>query len=645
MKKLFSFIFTLAIALPMFADVEAISVAEARARIDAGNLGACYVRGKVKSINSFNPSYTNIIFWLSDTEDPTLDIQAYQFNAKDDQPYTSADQIEFKEGDEIIVYAKELLFYNNKTYEMKKGYYVSTVSSVQIDEISVSEALQRIQENKLDPCIISGKVLRFLTKDADVAQYGNVSYWLADLNNPKDSIQAFRMQGKDDQKYASAADIEFVVGDEIQVFAKGLALYNGSIPELNYGYYIKTLKGADVVNLNWPDADPTAYRSDDHWTLEIVNGNDVANFIFALDKEDAIGGSHHLLNGSSLTLNGTEQEIASGSVVLTFVEVSDDDYNIYDTQFSVVSGEKVYRFSQELEISAWLEDDPETEIVLQGDRPFVPEHDNQEVTCEQALSYILSLEDNQTSEWRLVVHGFVTDLFEDGESFWMADTKNGGKVIEAYKFSSLSPASKGLALGAEVIVTGKVQNYFKNDKRTPEIKNGKVQIISGGVDVETKPVNVAEALEIAKALDNSKTTTEVYAISGFIASIETEYNEKYGDITFTMSDKEQDDDAEFVAYNVLCAASLAPQLVPGTKVTVIARITHFHQDAKPAEGEQPAKPERDVYETAAGGEVVLYGTGVEDITVDANISKFIYEGQLYIIHGNVIYNVQGQRVK
>ena len=299
MKKLFSFIFALALTLPMFADeVEAISVAEARARIDANNLGPCYVRGKVKSINNFNPSYTNIIFWLSDTEDPTLEIQAYQFNAKDDQPYTSADQIEFKEGDEIIVYAKELLLYNNKTYEMKKGYYVSTVSSVQIDEISVSEALQRIQENKLDPCIVSGKVLRILTKDADVAQYGNISYWLADLNNPNDSIQAYRMQGKDDQKYASAADIEFVVGDEIQVFAKGLALYNNKIPELDKGYYIKTLKGADVESLNWPEAVATVYRQESSWRLEIINDNDEVNLVFALDQEDAIAGSREAQHSS-----------------------------------------------------------------------------------------------------------------------------------------------------------------------------------------------------------------------------------------------------------------------------------------------------------------------------------------------------------
>lgn len=634
MKKLFSFIFALALTLPMFADeVEAISVAEARARIDANNLGPCYVRGKVKSINNFNPSYTNIIFWLADTEDPTLEIQAYQFNAKDDQPYTSADQIEFKAGDEIIVYAKELLLYNNKTYEMKKGYYVSTVSSVQIDEISVSEALQRIQENKLDPCIVNGKVLRILTKDADVAQYGNVSYWLADLNNPNDSIQAFRMQGKDDQKYASAADIEFVVGDEIQVFAKGLALYNDKIPELDKGYYIKTLKGADVENLNWPEALATVYRQESSWRLEIINDNDEVNLVFALDQEDAIAGSHYLPGGSTLKLNSVENDITSGSLVLTFVGISDDNYNIYDIQFSIVCEEKVYRFNQELDIYAV--DEEEAEIILQGDRPFVPTEDNQEVTCEQARSYTLSLPEGTTSEWRLVVHGYITDIFADGQSFWMADTEKGGKVIEAFKFSSVTPASKAIALGAEVTVTGKVQNY----NGTPEIKNGKVQIIAGGVDVETIPVTVAEALAIAKALGNSETAEGVYSISGFIAEIDTEYSEKYGNISFKMSDKAQDDAAEFLAYNVACDADLAEQLVPGTEVTVIAKITHFHQNAS---GE---KPERDVYETVAGGTVSVKGTGVEDITTNAVVAKFIHNGQLYIIRANAIYNVQGQLVK
>ena len=164
------------------------------------------------------------------------------------------------------------------------------------------------------------------------------------------------------------------------------------------------------------------------------------------------------------------------------------------------------------------------------------------------------------------------------------------------------------------------------------------------MDAETTPVNVAEALTIAKKLTSGQTTSIVYSISGFIAS-EAEYNEKYGNYTFTMSDKEQDAEAEFIAYRVSCDASLVELLVPGTKVTVVAKLTHYHQNATPATDEQEAKPERDLYETVEGGVVVLYATGVENITIDANISKFIYEGQLYIINGNVIYNVQGQRVK
>ena len=440
------------------------------------------------------------------------------------------------------------------------------------------------------------------------------------------------------------SDLEFLAGDVILVYAKALANYhdNGKdvdIPEINGGYYIRTISSdKPSEKLDWTDG--LAVFFEDHWQLEISKGDkNVLLLQFSSDKETTIGGHHDLAPGSTIKVNGSEVDITSGFVKLTFKELSTEGYNVYTTQVSAITDEKVYVIANDLEFMA-VRDDYETEIDLVDDRPFQPTEDNQEVTCEQARSYTLSLADKQTSEWRLVVHGFVTDLFTDGESFWMADTKNGGKVIEAYKFSSLAPATKALAKGAEVIVTGKVQNYGG----TPEIKNGKVQIISGGVDVETSPVSVAEALTIAKALTSGQTTSIVYSISGFIAS-EAEYNEKYDNYTFTMSDKEQDEDAEFIAYRVSCEASLAELLVPGTKVTVVAKLTHYHQDAKPATDTEEAKPERDLYETAEGGVVVLYATGVENITIDANISKFIYEGQLYIINGNVIYNVQGQRVK
>ena len=638
MKKLLSLAAVLLAALTINAQIAA-TCAEAAAAMpaekNATTAETYIVTGYITETNG-TISKEQQCFWMDDEKGSKKTIQGYWCNL----PEGEKDKA-LKVGDKITVTGK-IMNYNN-TPEIKNGdvAIIERAEVLPVDTITVSQALQRIKDGKLQPCAVKGKVIEpFINTKAGNA----VCYWMADVENPNDSIQAFKMNGADDQKYSSLSDLEFLAGDVILVYAKALANYhdNGKdvdIPEINGGYYIRTISSdKPSEKLDWTDG--LAVFFEDHWQLEISKGDkNVLLLQFSSDKETTIGGHHDLAPGSTIKVNGSEVDITSGFVKLTFKELSTEGYNVYTTQVSAITDEKVYVIANDLEFMA-VRDDYETEIDLVDDRPFQPTEDNQEVTCEQARSYTLSLADKQTSEWRLVVHGFVTDLFTDGESFWMADTKNGGKVIEAYKFSSLAPATKALAKGAEVIVTGKVQNYGG----TPEIKNGKVQIISGGVDVETSPVSVAEALTIAKALTSGQTTSIVYSISGFIAS-EAEYNEKYDNYTFTMSDKEQDEDAEFIAYRVSCEASLAELLVPGTKVTVVAKLTHYHQDAKPATDTEEAKPERDLYETAEGGVVVLYATGVENITIDANISKFIYEGQLYIINGNVIYNVQGQRVK
>lgn len=643
MKKLLSLAAVLLAAVTINAQIAA-TCAEAAAAMpaekNATTAETYIVTGYITETNG-TISKEQQCFWMDDEKGSKKTIQGYWCNL----PEGEKDKA-LKVGDKITVTGK-IMNYNN-TPEIKNGdvAIIERAEVLPVDTISVTQALARLAEGKTGECYIKGKVSQIFT--SGIEQYGNISYWMHDLDTPNDSIQAYRMFGANNQKYTSSADIEFFVGDDILVYATGLQNYHNKntgvdVPETTGGYFFRKLGGKPTEKLDWSDALAVFYE--DHWQLEISkNASNVLILQISSDKKTAIGGHHYLAPGSIITINGTELDITSGFIQLTYKEFSTNGYNVYTTQLSAVTDEKVYTIAADLEFMS-VESDYETEIDLVDDRPFQPTEDNQEVTCEQARSYTLSLEDNQTSEWRLAVHGYVTDLFADGQSFWMADTKNGGKVIEAYYISSLSPATQALAVGTEVIVTGKVQNYVKNDSHTPEIKNGKVQIISGGVDVEAIPVSVAKALEAAKALANSQTSTEVYAISGFIASIETEYSEKYGNLSFKMSDKEQDDEAEFIAYNVACDASLAELLVPGTKVTVTAKVTHFHQNAKPATDTEEAKPERDLYETAAGGVVVLYGTGVEDIMVDVKAAKFIYEGQLYIINGNAIYNVQGQRVK
>jgi len=509
---------------------------------------------------------------------------------------------------------------------------------VPLDTISVSDAIARIKDGKTDECCVKGVV----AGDPFLLGANGPAFYLTDIENPNDSLEGYKI-GKDaNTAYKDVEEMsqDIAMGDTIIICALGLAKYN-NIFETTGGYYVRTVGKFKAIELDWAE-DGEATRFADHWELSIakVSGNEqnVIKLAFASDKVDAIAGNHYLAQGSSITIDGVETAITSGSVKLTFKEQGNTGLNTYVTKVKAVAGDDIYVLSAEIEFYA--QDEEFEEIDLDGDRPFVPTVDGQDVTCEQARSYALSLDAGASSDLTVTVHGFVTDLFSNGVTFWMADQQGTEKVIQAY--SSTLPLGVALQNGTEVKVKGKVTNY----NGTPEINKGTVEVISGGGVVTVLEVNVAEALTACQALAQNATSTETYAITGFIINIARDYSSEYGNISFWMSDNASDAKGEFEAYNVKCDAELAAKLLPGAKVKVTDKLKHFYQAEVPAEEGKEGKPARTVYETLGGGSVeLLAGAGVEDIVVNVKAAKFIYEGQLYILRDNAIYNVQGQLVK
>lgn len=506
-----------------------------------------------------------------------------------------------------------------------------------VDTITVSEALARLNDpagNKGE-CYVKGKVLSIITNNVET--YGNISYWMADTQNPGDSLQAYRMKGAGNTDYASAASVEFVEGDEILVYAAGLAMYHNNntgqdIPELNTGYYVRTISGADITTLDWSYADAT--RDNGNWIVTIAassaNNADNMSLVFASAEENGIAGYHSLAAASQVKIGATTTAVTAGYLKLTFRSISNNNYNIYDVEAKAVSGNVAYRILKEIEIAAFDADGDE--ILLSADRPFTPKA-NDTITCAQAREYALSLASGESSPMTVTVRGFITDMFSNGVTFWMDDQAGSAKTIQAY--SSTMPAGVSLDNGAEVYVTGALKNY----NGTPEIDHGTVSVISGGSEIVGQEVTVAEALAAAQALAPNATSEGYYAITGYISGIVTEYSAQYGNISFWMSDA-ADDAQNFQAYRAKCDASIADKLVVGAKVKVTDKIKHFHQDA--TEGEDP-KPERTVYETNGGGTVILIqGAGVEDINVNAPAVKFIENGRIIILRNGVRYDVQGR---
>ncbi|MBR4520899.1 MAG: hypothetical protein IKO63_05740 [Paludibacteraceae bacterium] len=636
MKKFLSLAAMLVAVASIYAqDPIPVTCAEAKAAMPETSNGVTnetyVVTGYITNTNEVI-SREQQTFWMDDEPGTKKTIQGYWCNLPEGEK-----DIPLKVGDKITLTGKIMNY--SGTAEIKNGNVaiIERAAVVTLDTISVSDAIKRIKENNLGPCYVKGKVVEILTKDADVAKYGNINYWMVDLENANDSIEGYKMYGANNKKYSSSADVEFFAGDEILVYATALKLYNNKVYEIDGGYYFRTLKSnTSVIDLDW--ATGTAYRESTGWTLEIAKGNNDQNNLVNLKinstKKDAIAGSYPLAAGSEIVLNGTKTAITAGNVKVTFKEIGVNSLNIYDVQATFTVGEKVYRIMNDVEFYAV--DENSDEIALVGDRPFKPT-EGQEITCAQAREYALSLASGTTGDVKVTVVGYVTDLYSNGVTFWMDDQQGSAKTFQAYMVKTVQPAGVGLKNGAKVKVTGYVTNYKGT---TPELMDGAVEILSGGEEVKTIKATVAEAITAAEALANNAVTTDLYEITAFIADVAYAYSADYGNISLWLTDTEGSSEQVFQAYRAKCDASIAEQLVAGAKVVITGNLKKQY-DAEKTEEDGTVKPERTILEIV-NGKVVLYGTGVDNINTDVQAVKFIENGQIYILRNGVRYNLQGQ---
>ena len=126
-----------------------------------------------------------------------------------------------------------------------------------------------------------------------------------------------------------------------------------------------------------------------------------------------------------------------------------------------------------------------TVVILEnGDTP-TPPPSGTEVTCAQAAELTNALANNATSEETYSVTGYITEVVgnvsRDQQTFWMADTKDGGKVFEAY-WANLPEGVSAFKVGMKVKITGQLLKYVNNStgQVTPEIKNATVVILEDG---------------------------------------------------------------------------------------------------------------------------------------------------------------------
>lgn len=133
------------------------------------------------------------------------------------------------------------------------------------------------------------------------------------------------------------------------------------------------------------------------------------------------------------------------------------------------------------------------------------------ITCQEARELALALVQGSQSSTEYVVVGYVTSLNGSystqysSQTFWVADTPNGGNVFYAYQCYNDAPVVKG----DKVSLTGKLLNY----NGTPEMKWGQTEVLIPAIETAVEEIGV---------LDWNAEDVDIYSVTGLHMSASRE---------------------------------------------------------------------------------------------------------------------------
>ena len=221
-------------------------------------------------------------------------------------------------------------------------------------------------------------------------------------------------------------------------------------------------------------------------------------------------------------------------------------------------------------------------------------------------------------------HNLALRVYAGGHFSITSTTEQIGKI----KFQFYSTYDGGM--DEEVVVNGM---SFDVSSMAKQARIEKIQIYFGEAQkIELEPITVAEALDIAKALNPEKgksaTTAEKYAVKGYVVGISaTKEN------TFYLAD-EAGVYGEFQAYK---CSSVDREVSEGDIVIVTGKIQHYFGESD--------KGEYHTYEISGGTLVHAEVDGVENITLGVEAQKVMMEGVVYIVRDNKLFNLQGVLIR
>ena len=265
--------------------------------------------------------------------------------------------------------------------------------------------------------------------------------------------------------------------------------------------------------------------------------------------------------------------------------------------------------------------------------PETPETPAGVITCAEALAICLETGETSTTE-TYTIRGYVTEIKTayseqyGNISLWLADTPDGGQVLQAYRVKPVNTADINVAVGDYVEVVGTLVNYMGN---TPEVNaGGTYTIITAGEGGETPEepetpvtpenpegvITCAEALEICLATGETS-TTETYTIRAYVTEIKTAYSEQYGNISLWLADT-PDGGQVLQAYRVKPVNTADINVAVGDYVEVVGTLVNYMGNTPEVNaggtytiitagegGETPEEPETPVTPETPEGAIVF----------------------------------------
>lgn len=196
------------------------------------------------------------------------------------------------------------------------------------------------------------------------------------------------------------------------------------------------------------------------------------------------------------------------------------------------------------------------------------------ISVAKAVELTQALANGATSAETYSVVGYITDtdgnVSKNQQIFWMADTKDGGKIFEAY-WANLPEGVSAFTVGMKVKITGNLIKYVsKTNNVTCEMKNPTVVILTddgGG----TTPVGDIQHITIAEFLEKADAST-TYELTGIVRNIT---NTLYGNFDLV------EGDASIYIYGLLDLNGEAQKfaslgIVEGDEITITGKYKLYN---------------------------------------------------------------------